>query len=162
MVVVLEEDVAQRRQAKTHSPSGAHVALVPRVDEKTGIDLLPYDEDRRDSSFLCKHAFSGWQAETCPHSNPHPTSSSTFLPTTQQNPSSVPGIAPQHPAYGLPLPCRLLGDQKSHPKADQYSELQNFLLWCRGPNPPWGQWLGPPGKEHLAQSCLGRSHGWHQ
>lgn len=60
MVVALEEDAAQRRQAKSHSPSGAHIALVPRVDEKTGIDLLPHDEDRRDSSFLCKHTFSGW------------------------------------------------------------------------------------------------------
>lgn len=31
-------------------------------------------------------------------------------------PSSVLGITPQCPAYGLPLPCHLVGDQKSHPK----------------------------------------------
>lgn len=144
MVVAPEEDVAQPRRAKSCGPSGTHIAPVPSVDEETGTDL-PHDEEGGGTSLPCKHTFSGWQAETCPCSNPHPVHSSTFLPTTQQKPSPVLGITPQCPAYGLPLPCRSPGDQKSHPKAAQHFELQN-LVQRRGPNLQQGQRLTPTGR----------------
>lgn len=154
--------MAQPRWAKSRGPSGTHAALVPGVAEEGGTDLRPHDEEGRGTSLPCKRTFSGRQAETCPRSDPHPMRSSTLLPTTQQNPSVALGIAPRCPAYRLPLPCRLPGDQKSHPKADQHFELQNLLLLRRrGPNLQRGQQLGPTSKEHLARSCPGRGHGWH-
>lgn len=96
--------MAQPRWAKSCGPSGTHVAPVPSVDEEMGTDL-PHDEEVRGTSLPCKHTFSGWQAETCPCSNPHPMRASTFFPSTQQSPPSVPGIAPQCPAYGLLPPA---------------------------------------------------------
>lgn len=113
--------MAQPRRGKSCGPSGAHIAQVPGVNEEMGTEL-PHDAEGRGTSLPCKRT-SGWRAESCPRSNPHPTRSPTSLPTSQQTPSSVPGTTPQRPAFGLPLPCRSLGDPQSPPKAAQHFEL---------------------------------------
>lgn len=122
VAVALEEEVAELRWVKSHRHSSTNIILVSSVNEETEMDLLPHNEEGRGTSLPCKHSFSGWQAETCPSSTPHPTCSSAFFATTPQNPSCALGITPQSSADGLPCPALCWGP-KNHQEAAQHLEL---------------------------------------
>lgn len=101
----------------------------PRSSE-TGTALLPREEGGRGTLLPCKHMFSGWKAETCPHSGPRHTCSQTSLSTAQGKPRSALGIATRR-LRGDPRAC----SSEELPRGRPKFRPQN-LIRHRGPNRP--------------------------